>query len=96
MKIKFEKYESGGNDFVLIDDRNNLYDLNSDKIKICLPLQNDFGDMSSEDFSSWEEKFEKSKFMDQSKNISELIDKLTKTKYLSKNLLKNRKYINEC
>ena len=36
MKIKFEKYESGGNDFVLIDDRNNLYDLNSDKIKtIC-------------------------------------------------------------
>ena len=36
MKIKFEKYESGGNDFVLIDDRNNSYDLNSDKIKtIC-------------------------------------------------------------
>ena len=36
MKIKFEKYESGGNDFVLIDNRNNLYDLNSDKIKkIC-------------------------------------------------------------
>ena len=36
MKIKFEKYESGGNDFVLIDNRNKLYDLNSDKIKkIC-------------------------------------------------------------
>ena len=36
MKIKFEKYESGGNDFVLVDNRNNLYDLNSNKIKkIC-------------------------------------------------------------
>ena len=36
MKIKFEKYESGGNDFVLIDNRNNIHDLDSDKIKkIC-------------------------------------------------------------
>ena len=32
MKIKF-KIRIGRNDFVLIDDRNNLYDLNSDKIK---------------------------------------------------------------
>ena len=36
MKIKFDKYESGGNDFVLIDDRRNSYDLNSSKIRdIC-------------------------------------------------------------
>lgn len=36
MKIKFDKYESGGNDFVLIDDRRNLHDLTSTKIRdIC-------------------------------------------------------------
>ena len=36
MKIKFQKYESAGNDFVLIDDRENIYDLTTDKIKkIC-------------------------------------------------------------
>ena len=36
MIIKFQKYESGGNDFVLIDDRKNILNLSSDKIKnIC-------------------------------------------------------------
>ena len=36
MKIKFQKYESGGNDFVLIDDRNNIYNLSPEKIRnIC-------------------------------------------------------------
>mgnify|MGYP001260034292 FL=1 len=36
MKLKFEKYESGGNDFVLIDDRKNNYNLTTSKIKnIC-------------------------------------------------------------
>ena len=36
MKIRFEKYESGGNDFVLIDDRKNIYNLTTNTIKkIC-------------------------------------------------------------
>ncbi len=36
MKLKFEKYESGGNDFVLIDDRKNNLNLTSQKIRnIC-------------------------------------------------------------
>ncbi len=36
MKIKFDKYESAGNDFVLIDDRRNLYGLTSSIIRdIC-------------------------------------------------------------
>ena len=36
MKLKFEKYESGGNDFVLIDNRKNNYNLTSHQIKnIC-------------------------------------------------------------
>ena len=36
MKIKFEKYESGGNDFILIDNRRNKYDLTPAEIrKIC-------------------------------------------------------------
>ena len=30
MKIRFEKYESGGNDFVLIDDRKNIYNLTTE------------------------------------------------------------------
>ena len=33
MKIRFEKYESGGNDFVLIDDRKNIYNLTTNTIK---------------------------------------------------------------
>ena len=36
MKIRYEKYESGGNDFVLIDDRKSIYNLTTNTIKkIC-------------------------------------------------------------
>ena len=36
MKLKFEKYESGGNDFILLDNRKNEYHLTSNEIKkIC-------------------------------------------------------------
>ena len=33
MKLKFEKYESGGNDFILLDNRKSEYHLTSNEIK---------------------------------------------------------------
>lgn len=67
-----------------------------DNVKICLPTKNDFGDMSEQDFVGWREKLDKVKELDQLEQVNSLISALAKSKFLSKNILKNRKYINEC
>jgi hypothetical protein len=63
-------------------------------IKICLPMQNDFGDMSSEDFDAWREKVSHASFEDQHSSLVEYINKFHKAKLISNNLYKNIKILN--
>jgi len=71
----------------------NYFDVN--KIKICLPLKNDFGDMNSEDFDLWANKLDKIRSTNQSSKVLELAKKLQSNKSLPKTLLKNIKLLHE-
>ena len=63
------------------------------KIKMCLPLQNDFGDMDKEDFSNWSSKLEAALSGDQVSAIKEYCEKIWSEGKISKNLAKNLKSI---
>ena len=63
-------------------------------IKICLPIQNDFGDMDSEDFEVWRGKIKNTSFDDQHSSLVEYINKFHKAKLISNNLYKNIKILN--
>jgi len=66
-----------------------------DKIKICLPNKNDFGDMNESDFKVWSEKFNSLKDIDQVPKIKSYADELSKKKLLSKALSKQLKNLHE-
>lgn len=68
-----------------------------DKIMLCLPTKNDFGDMNEQDFKNWTKKREAIALNldDQRKFILEKINKMANNKELSKQLLKNKKIILE-
>ena len=59
-----------------------------DLLRICLPNQNDFGDMSDEDFLRWKDKLEKISNSDQSELVVSKARKLNKQNKISKNLMK--------
>ena len=66
---------------------------NQEKISICLPLKNDFGDMSGDDFKHWEVKKSKN-FINHNLMCGKVLkfsDELFKNKKISKNLYKNIK-----
>ena len=66
---------------------------NQEKISICLPLKNDFGDMMDDDFEHWEIKKSKN-FINHDlmcDKVLKLSDKLYKNKKISKSLYKNIK-----
>jgi RNase H-fold protein (predicted Holliday junction resolvase) len=67
----------------------NYYD--PEKILICLPTQKDFGDMSDNDFNSWNNKLQSTNHKKQRKFILDKINEIYKT--LPKTLLKNKKII---
>ena len=71
----------------------NYYDKNN--IKICLPLKNDFGDMNSDDFSKWKEKLNVIESTNQLPKIKSFAKKLSQSKGISKNLIKNLKILHE-
>lgn len=71
----------------------NYYD--QDNIKICLPVQNDFGDMNKEDFFKWREKLKVIMETDQLPKIKSFAKKMSKNNKIPKNLLKNFKILNE-
>ncbi|MAG59507.1 hypothetical protein CMO96_01830 [Candidatus Woesebacteria bacterium] len=66
-----------------------------DRIMICLPNKNDFGDMESKDFKSWTKKKSQLNLKEQQQYILEIVDSMAKKKSLSKQLLKNKKIILE-
>lgn len=66
-----------------------------DLLRICLPNQNDFGDMSTEDFVKWREKMDVVKNSDQSKLVLDQARKLYKQNQISKNLMKNARLLDE-
>jgi major membrane immunogen (membrane-anchored lipoprotein) len=62
-------------------------------VKICLPVKNDFGEMNSEDFTTWKDKLKKAQSSNQVDKIIEASNKLKSKRQLSKPLLKNLKLI---
>lgn len=71
----------------------NYYDV--DKIKICLPTKNDFGDMNENDFTDWRQKLNQINQKNQIPKIINIANRLNKNKNLPKNLSKNLKLLNE-
>lgn len=71
----------------------NYYD--AEKIKICMPTKNDFGDMNAEDFKLWFSKLDQSYSTNQIPKIINVANKLKSSKQLSKALCKNLKLLNE-
>lgn len=66
-----------------------------DKIKICIPIKNDFGEMSKQDFNEWASKKETINNKDQKEDIKKLAEKLTSENKISKNLSKKIKLIHD-
>ena len=64
------------------------------KLRICLPVQNDFGDMSSQDFTQWKTKLKELNPHDQALKIATLSKTLYKDRKISKALFKNHKLLN--
>ena len=66
-----------------------------EKIKICLPIKNDFGDMDINDFNIWRSKFNDLKTINQIPKIQDYANELKSKRLLSKPLLKQLKILNE-
>jgi hypothetical protein len=64
-----------------------------DKIKICLPTKNDFGDMDKADFAEWKNKLTEVTSADQKPKILELIANLGPQGKIPKTLLARKKLL---
>ena len=64
-------------------------------LQICLPLQNDFGDMNSSEFTDWNSKLENLNLEEQRSHVKSAAKYLFKKGKLSKNIINNVKYLNE-
>lgn len=66
-----------------------------EKLMLCLPTKNDFGDMNEDDFLEWRQKRSKiyESPIEQQKFLLEKANKMGQNKELSKQLLKNKKII---
>ena len=64
----------------------NFFD--KDKVKICLPVKNDFGDMNEEDFNKWEKKLLLTESIDQKDIIIQKCEELIAKRKISKTLAK--------
>ena len=85
--------ENRGEDASFKNYLNLLGFFDKDTVKICLPTQSDFGEMSDEDFKSWEDKYEKVKESSQVDIIIEKCNYLVKNKKISKALSKKIKLL---
>ncbi len=67
----------------------------ADKLSICLPLSNDFGDMAKDSFEKWSEKMHNINIKEQQSLIVSNSLPLVRNGKLSKKLLKNRNLLKE-
>ena len=71
-----------------------LTHFDQEKLKICLPIKNDFGDMSPDDFSSWDDKNKSIIPSTQGPKLKKYMDQFYKERLISKNVHQNIKFIN--
>ena len=88
-----EKEENRGKNAAIKNYLKLLNHFNQERLLICLPQKNDFGDMSRDDIQEWEKKKEKNKKLlnDQCNLVLNSADSLLKDKKLSKKLHNNIK-----
>ena len=67
----------------------------AEKLTICLPTKNDFGDMDEKEYNLWESKLKKIKESNQAQEIKTKAKDLYVNKKISKNLYSKTKLINE-
>jgi hypothetical protein len=67
----------------------------ADKLRICLPTRNDFGDMKEEDYKTWDAKLNNLKQKNQTKDILRVAEGMRKNNKISKTLYSNINYIRE-
>ena len=89
----FDKEENSGLKSAIKNYLKCLSHFSPEKIMICLPVKNDFGDMTKEDFEEWKTKRETINITEQRKFVLQTADKMGRNKELSKQLLKNKKII---
>tara|TARA_B100000427_G_C15504444_1_gene593296 strand:- start:570 stop:1619 length:1050 start_codon:yes stop_codon:yes gene_type:complete len=89
----FDKEENRGLKSAIKNYLKCLSHFSPEKIMICLPVKNDFGDMGESDFQEWKSKMEGINITEQRKFILDSANKMGKNKELSKQLLKNKKII---
>jgi hypothetical protein len=65
------------------------------KLKICLPLANDFGDMNTDCFEKWSNKLDNINVEEQQKLIIKETTPLVKRNFFSKKLTKNRNLLKQ-
>ena len=63
------------------------------KLRICLPIKNDFGDMNPDDFTKWNNKLNHIDPVDHQRLVVEWARLLYRHRKISKNLFKNRKFL---
>jgi len=66
-----------------------------EKLKICLPIKNDFGDMDKNDYNQWQTKLNNISKKHQYEDIKRISKDLFDSKRISKNLYSKLKLINE-
>ena len=90
-----DKQENRGFDSAIKNYLKLLNYFDKDVLRICLPNQNDFGDMSTEDFLEWKNKLSSIKDTNQSQLVLSKARDLYKHNKISKNLMKNARLLDE-
>ena len=90
-----DKQENRGFDSAIKNYLKLLNYFDKDVLRICLPNQNDFGDMSTEDFLEWKNKLSSIKDTNQSQLVLSKARDLYKRNKISKNLMKNARLLDE-
>ena len=93
MNNDYDKQENRGLDAAAKNYLKLLEVFEPDKLRICLPTKNDFGDMTEEDFKEWESKLNNTLRTSQATEVLKLVDDLELRGKVSKKLLSRKKLL---